>query len=69
LSNTTEIFKSQLLTNINVFNRGYDEHNDEFLILERRVTQSSASLDFNLHIWLTSKGCIRYEFSDPHETE
>jgi len=56
----------QLITNVPIYNRGYDEAKKEFLVFSRNIKQSGTTLDVNLDIWLTENNCIRYEFSDPH---
>lgn len=64
LVNKTALFRKDLILNLDVFNKGYNSINKEFLIVSKNIKQPDANIDVDLDIWITGNECIRYEIRD-----
>jgi hypothetical protein len=59
---------TNLITNINIINKFYNETTKEYLIFSKNINQQDNTtgttiLNFNLDLWLNKDQCIRYEIS------
>jgi hypothetical protein len=59
---------TNLITNINIINKFYDEKTKEYLIFSKNINQQDNTtgntiLNFNLDLWLNKDQCVRYEIS------